>query len=83
MRSPFSVSKKWLLPLFREKERDSASAEAGIFHDQPRLMAVKNVRNVFGFSRKRPARAAKPRDTITVRGPAGPPTPPKEAFLTG
>ena len=77
-----SVSKKWLRPLFREKERDSASAEAGIFHDQPRLMAVKNVRNGFGRYRNRPARAAKPLDTITVRGPAGPPTPPKKAFLT-
>jgi len=43
-----SVSKKWLRPLFQEKERDPASAEAGIFHYQPRLMAVKNVRNVFG-----------------------------------
>ena len=44
------------------------------------LTAAKNVRNGFGGSRNRPARAAKPRDTNTVRGPAGPPTPPEEVF---
>ncbi len=34
-----------------------------IFHCQPRLTAVKNVRNGFGCGRNLPARAAKPRDT--------------------
>ena len=33
---------------FSRKGRDSASAEAGIFHCQQKLTAVKNVRNGFG-----------------------------------
>ena len=43
-----------------------------IFHCQPRLTVVKNVRNGFGCGRNLPARAAKPRDTNVSQRDCGP-----------
>ncbi|MGN0753798.1 MAG: hypothetical protein ACI4ME_05000, partial [Aristaeellaceae bacterium] len=51
-----SVCRKSGCGHFFEEEKDSASAEAGIFHCQPRLTAVKNVRKGFGKAETAPRR---------------------------